>query len=84
MAFTDFNPGQIIAGYVDPSRLRPEVLRLATETLELHLNSFQSVVAVSGKDYVAFGQDGQAFMAFYMGFVFHPSTAGVRHRKCQF
>ncbi|KAF6833425.1 mat1-2-1 [Colletotrichum musicola] len=67
MAFPDFNPGQIIAGYVDPSRLHPEVLRMATETLELHLNSFQSVIAVSSKDYVSFGSDGQAFMAFYMG-----------------
>nr|ABY84976.1 MAT1-2-1 protein [Colletotrichum lindemuthianum] len=60
-------PGQIIAGCLDAARLCPEVLQMATDTLQLHLNSFQSVIAVSGRDYVFIGQDGQAFMAFSMG-----------------
>lgn len=70
MSFHDFNPGQTIAGCMDPSRLQHDILQIAKETLDLQLNSFQSVVAVSQKDYLGLGQDGQAFMAFYMGLVY--------------
>ncbi|KAI8262689.1 Mating-type protein a-1 [Colletotrichum sp. SAR 10_98] len=70
MSFHDFNPGQTIAGCMDPSRLQHDILQIAKETLDLQLNSFQSVIAVSQKDYLGLGQDGQAFMAFYMGRIF--------------
>ncbi|KAL0937927.1 mating type protein mat1-2-1 [Colletotrichum truncatum] len=82
MALNDFNPGQIIAGYVDPARLSPKILQTVTETLELNMNSFQSVIAVSGKNYFSFGQDGQAFMALYMGRTLNKPVMWVKDGMC--
>lgn len=70
MASNDFNPGQVLTGYMDPNHLRPEILMLATEILNLNLSTLQSVIAVSGKDFFTCGHEGRAFMAFYISFVF--------------
>ncbi|KAF9872191.1 HMG box protein [Colletotrichum karsti] len=64
MVSNEFNPGQVFTGYVDPNHLRPEILLMATEILNLNLNTLQSIIPVSGKDFFTFGHDGRAFMAF--------------------
>lgn len=65
----NFNPGQIIVRNIDPTQVDPNVLRAVTETLDLHLNTFESTVAVSGWDYMAYGEEGRLFMALQMGYV---------------
>ncbi|KAF4773506.1 HMG box protein [Colletotrichum scovillei] len=66
MALT-FNPGNIVARDIDPTQVHPEILKIVTEILDLRLNTFESTIAVSARDYFAFGEEGRLFMALQMG-----------------
>ncbi|KAK1590803.1 HMG box protein [Colletotrichum navitas] len=77
MALT-FNPGQIVARNIDPTQVHPEILRIVMRILDLHLNAFESTIAVSGNDYTAFGEEGRLFMALQMGRVLRKSVMWVK------
>ncbi|TQN75234.1 Silenced mating-type M-specific polypeptide Mc [Colletotrichum shisoi] len=74
----NFNPGQIIVRNIDPTQVDPNVLRAVTEILDLHLNTFESTVAVSGWDYMAFGEEGRLFMALQMGRILRKPVMWVK------
>ncbi|OLN86124.1 Silenced mating-type M-specific polypeptide Mc [Colletotrichum chlorophyti] len=61
-----FNPGQLIARNMDATQVHPDILQVVTEILDIHLNSFESTIAVSGRHYIAFGEEGRMFMAMQM------------------
>ncbi|GJC85673.1 MAT+ sexual cell fertilization-promoting factor [Colletotrichum liriopes] len=73
-----FNPGQIVARNIDAAQVHPEVLRLVTDLLDLHLNTFESTIAVSGGDYIAFGDEGRLFMALQMGRILRKPVMWVK------
>ncbi|WYZ45541.1 hypothetical protein EsH8_VIII_000857 [Colletotrichum jinshuiense] len=81
MALT-FNPGQIVARNLDPTQVHPEILRIVTDILNIHLNSFESTIAVSGRDYIAFGEEGRLFMALRMARTLQKAVMWVKDGMC--